>query len=133
MVSITVYGQPGYSQHLEHLVHRGQAIHANCPECNANRERRFVASGLWCYDHVREYLAYVRPRIAALRAGENSVDARIWLNKFRIALDRRITLKVAAPTGRKYADGYLDRLRMMGHVHDESYLKKFARKGASAL
>lgn len=119
----------------EHAHHwpNGRYIVANCPECAADRERGFVDTAPWRYAHVHDYLSYVREPLRVIAAGENSADARSWLRGFRKALDRRISMKVGLPPWRKMADGYLERLRMMHHVHDEAYLRRFAARNASAL
>jgi len=118
-------------RHQTHL--RTRVAHNGCRECRADTERRFVHTGPWRYEHVHFYLGYAQPRLAAIRAGESSVDARVWLRDFRRALDRRINLKVGMPRWRKLCDSYLERLRGMKHVKDVEYLRDFARCGASAL
>ena len=99
---------------------------------------------MWKYAHVTDYLAYVRPRLDAIRAGQyaDDVDARIWYRKFIKALHTRITLKVAIAQGRKHADGYLERLgqftrrdgwQSRQNKIDAGYLRQFAARGASCL
>lgn len=85
------------------------------------------------YKHVSEYLAYVRPRIAA-QGVDDSMDARIWYRGFRLALQRRISLRAPIP-GRKRCDGYLERLKQFrpGRGTDAAYLRRFAQRGASCL
>lgn len=120
-------------QHKQHVAAR--IAHNNCDECRADNERRFVPAQWPGYQHVSEYLSHIRPRLSALKAGEDSGNARAWYRNFHRALDRRISLKSAAPTGRKHSDGYLDRLRMAtgGRNADAEYLRRFAARGASTL
>jgi hypothetical protein len=117
--------------HQQHVDAR--IAHNNCRECRADNERRFVNTHRWYYSHVHDYLSWIQPRLAAISNGENSVNAQIWLKKFRQALDRRINLKVKPEHWRKLNDSYLERLRGMSHVKDANYLRKFAQTGASAL
>lgn len=105
-----------------------------CAECRADTERQFVDTSVWRYERVRDYLAYIRPRLDAIRAGENSADARIWKRKFIDALNRRIGMKVSRAGGRKYCDSYLERLRGIARVNPgRTYLVRFAQRGASCL
>lgn len=119
------------TNHQNHI--QARTSHNACRECRADTERRFVPAGQWHYDHAADYLAYAAPRLEAIRQGEDSVNARIWLRDFRKALDRRISLKAGLPQWRKMNDSYLERLRGMSHVHNEAYLRRFAQFGASAL
>lgn len=121
------------TQHRQHITSR--VSHSNCSECRADTERRFVDISTWRYQHVAYYLAWAKPRLAAIHKGnEWSVDARIWHRKFREALHRRITLKAALPIARrKYCDSYLERCRQFPRATDVEYLKRFARRGASCL
>ena len=117
--------------HKQHIKYRSS--HSDCFECRADTERRFVDTTPWRYAHVRDYLAYVRPLLALIRAGNDSVEARVWHRKFILALDRRITLK-NPPRGRKYCDSYLERFRQFrGMKLDRAYLMRFASRGASCL
>lgn len=82
--------------HKEHILAR--MSHANCSECRADTERRFVDTTPFTYTYVHEYLAYVRPRLAAIRNDTvvaSSVDARVWYRGFILALHRRISYKSA--------------------------------------
>lgn len=122
--------------HKKHLASR--ISHSDCCECRADTERRFVDRAVWKYDHVSEYLAYIRPRLDALHTGKyaGDSDAIIWLRKFVKALHTRISLKVQGPCGRKHSHGYLERLRMTqfpGNRADSGYLRQFASRGASCL
>lgn len=119
------------TEHQQHLTARIDYV--RCPECRADNERRFVSTAQWHYQHVHDYLGYVAPRLKAIRDGENSVNAQIWLRDFRKALDRRINLKTGQPSWRKLCDSYQERLGNMRHVHDVGYLKDYARTGAGAL
>lgn len=125
------------AKHKEHIASR--VSHMNCPECTADRERRFTPVAWPGYKYVAEYLAWAKPRIEAIRSGESSVEARIWLKDFRKAMNKRITYRNVAPKGRKYSDGYLERLgqfvrRSDGkRMADATYLRQFARAGASCL
>jgi hypothetical protein len=59
----------------------------------------------WHYDHVSEYLAFVRRAFAVTTQGGTvrtswcggELDAAAWRRSFRDALERRITLKGGAP------------------------------------
>lgn len=51
----------------------------------------------WHYQHVGEYLNWIRPRLAAIRAGENSDRAKEWLREFCKALHTRINRKAMLP------------------------------------
>jgi len=129
--------------HRQHIA--GRVSHADCSECRADCERRFVdrvQGGQWRYAHVGEYLAYIRPRLTALQTGEyaDDPDARAWQRKFVKALHTRISLKVADTggrcNGRKFSHGYLERLKMTrfpGSRADAGYLRRFADRGASCL
>jgi hypothetical protein len=65
----------GLATHTEHVVmHRRYSLNT-CPECNADRERRFARNTPFRYGFVREYLSWVRPRLQAIRAGESGVLA----------------------------------------------------------
>src|SRR5208282_139127 len=120
------------AEHQKHLDTR--VAHNDCRECRADTERRFVSTAQWRYQHVHDYLGFIKPRLRAISAGENGASARIWLRDFRHALDRRINLKTGTvQSWRKLCDSYQERLANMRHVHDTSYLKDFARVGASAL
>jgi hypothetical protein len=118
-------------QHRSHL--QSRISHSDCSECRADTEKRFVDTTRWNYAHVREYLAYVRPLLALIRAGHDSTDAAIWLRKFRAALDRRISLKAGVPLERKRCDSYLERLGQFPRSTDAAYLRRFAARGASCL
>jgi hypothetical protein len=127
-----------FKDHVRHLVeHRRYSLNT-CPECNADRERRFVDRQPFAYKHVHEYLEYVRPRLVAIRQGEDSVDARRWLRDFHKAMHRRISSH-AAGIGRKWSDGYLERLGQFcpqpqrSTRADAAYLRRFAQRGASCL
>jgi hypothetical protein len=123
-------------QHKQHI--REFTSHANCSECRADTERRFVDRQPWRYQHAGDYLSYVKPRLDAIRDEEllaSDVDARIWYRKFVKALHVRISLKM--PTGgRKYCDSYLERMRQFRKGTkgtDSGYLRQFASRGASCL
>lgn len=96
---------PTHSQHIS-----DRTAHNNCSECRADCERRLAIGHPFKYEHVTEYLSYVKPRIQAIRAGESSVDARIWHRQFIKALNRRISSH-SVSGHRKQSDSYLDRLR----------------------
>lgn len=129
--------------HKSHVA--SQTSHNNCLECRADCERRFAGGSRWLgYRFVHEYLSWARPRVEAIRNGEDSVDARRWQREFTRALHNRINAKIGQPKGRKYADGYLARLgqfcqRQPTSQHDTrfrataSYLRQYARQGASTL
>lgn len=116
-----------HKQHLRHNISQ-----ASCSECRADTERRFARNAPFKYAHVQEYLAYVRPRIEAIRQGEASTNARVWLRDFLKALNRRINSH-AAGYGRKWSDSYLDRMRQFRADTDATYLRQFASRGASCL
>ena len=81
---------------------------------------------------TRTKISWVRPRLAAIRNGESSVNARIWQLDFLKALNRRISSH-AAGTGRKWCDSYLQRMGQFGNRADAGYLRQFAQRGASCL
>lgn len=117
---------------VEHSTHiQRNVVHARCPECNADRERGFVQNRPFRYAFVHEYLEWARVRLAAIREGNVTVAARQWRAGFVRALNRRISSHDER-RGRKYADGYLERMRMAGRG-SESYLRRFAARNASCL
>ncbi len=119
-------------EHLKHIASR--TSFNDCPECRADTERRFVSTSPWSYQHVADYLRFVRPRLDAIRYGEDSTSARVWLRQFRIALNRRITEKVASACAeRKRCDSYLERMRQFKRSADSAFLRRFAARGASGL
>lgn len=95
-------------QTTEHKQHIAKCqSHNRCPECNADTQRRFAGNGEpFRYAHVTEYLAWVKPRVEAIRAGDNSVNARIWQRDFLRALHNRINSHITNQTGRKHAPEY---------------------------
>lgn len=117
-------------QHWMHISSR--VSHNDCDECRADTERRFVSLRPWRYQHTGEYLAYVRPRLAAMRNGADTVEARVWRRKFERALHRRISGKVPV-AGRKRCDSYLERMGQFRRDTDAGYLRRFAARGASCL
>lgn len=120
------------AEHAEHI--RTFISHNNCAECRADGERRHVQRVVFRYVYVHEYLAYAQPRIAEIRAGNVSVNARIWHRDFMRALHRRISSRVRVD-GRKQSDSYLERLRMALSARNANagYLRTFASRGASCL
>lgn len=118
-------------EHAQHIASR--VSHNNCDECRADCERQFLQPAWIGYQFVTEYLTWTRPRFAAIREGFDSIDARNWRRKFRLALNRRITLKAGAEVGRKRNDGYRERLRQFPRSTDSNYLRQFAQRGASTL
>jgi hypothetical protein len=138
-----------FKDHVRHLVEHRLFILNNCQECRADGERQFTRSKPFTHHnpHMSKYLEYVRPRLEALRNGEDSVDARIWLRNFRVALNRRISSHIPGRSGRKFCESYLERLKQwenrrpeyyqLGrgnkHVVDAEYLRRFAARGASCL
>jgi hypothetical protein len=124
------------AEHIEHL--NRNVSHNNCPECRADCERRWVIFRPFKYDHVAWYLTYVKPRLAAIRDGNNggnTPDADCWHRDFIKALHNRINSHIEV-AGRKYCHSYLERLRMTrfpGSRADAAYLRMFAKKGASTL
>lgn len=123
------------ARHAKHITSR--VSHSDCCECRADNERQFVPVERWGYDHMREYIAYARPLLALIHAGNDSSEARIWLRKFRDALHRRISLKANdGRAWRKRSDSYLERLRINGswiHRLGEDRARAFAQRGASCL
>lgn len=117
--------------HAQHIASR--TAHNNCQECRADCERQFLRRQWPGYQFVTEYLAFAQPRIEAIRQGEDSVNARIWHRDFVKTMQRRITLKGRAETGRKYCDSYLQRLGQFPKSTDRTYLRRFAQRGASTL
>lgn len=130
-------------EHKDHLA--SNRSHNSCPECRADCERRHAVTSLWIgYRHVHEYLTWAKPRVEAIRNGEDSIDARRWARDFTAALHSRINAKVSQAFGRKHSDGYLERLgqfcqRIPTSDHnsrfraDATYLRVYARRGASTL
>ncbi len=103
----------------------------NCDECRADCERKFVPRDPWPgYQFVGDYLAWSKPRLDAVRAMPNDVDARIWHRDWVKALHRRISLKQTQSAGRKRCDSYLERLGQARRWNDA---RTFASRGASCL
>ena len=119
------------TEHLKHIASR--VSHNNCQECRADCERQWLRPQWTGYQFITDYLAFATPRLAAIKAGEQSVNARIWHRKFVQAMQRRITLKGGSETGRKRNDGYLERLGQFPRATDAAYLRRFASRGASTL
>ena len=115
--------------HKQHV----KVSHNNCNECRADCERQFLRRQWHGYRYVAEYLTWCKPRIEAIKNGENSTNAHIWHRDFLRALHRRITLKGGSETGRKWNDSYLQRLNQFPRNTDNYYLRRFARRGASTL
>ena len=61
--------------HKQHIRHNVSDM--RCSECRADSERRFAGNHPFHYAYVHQYLEWVRPRLEAIRNGENSVDAQI--------------------------------------------------------
>lgn len=120
-----------YLKHFEHLAFN--VSHNNCPRCTAANERRFATVTPFQYGHVKDYLGYIKPRIEAIRAGNNTVDARVWQRDFLKALHNRIYSRSSPPVVRKRSHSYLERLQGMKHVTDAAYLRSFSARGASCL
>jgi len=118
------------ANHVRHLAEN--TSHSSCSECRADTERRFARNVPFKYAHVHEYLSYVRPRVEAIRQGEDSGNARVWMRDFLKAMHRRISTH-ATGTGRKWSDSYLDRMRQFRADTDSTYLRQFASRGASCL
>lgn len=131
------------NEHLKHIASR--VSHINCDECRADCERQFVFNRPFKYAHVHEYLTYVRPRLAAIKAkmhDGDSANARQWYRDFMRALENRIASHIERK-GRKYAPGYLERLEGMRKAFvcrksqdmDVSAFdfRSYARRGASTL
>lgn len=117
--------------HRKHIASR--VSHADCPECRADTERRFVSLTPWRYQYVSDYLRWARPRLQALRDGADTPDARRWQRRFLEALHTRISQKTPA-SGRKRCDSYLERLANARSVPAcAHYLRRFASRGASCL
>ena len=90
--------------HKQHVTSR--TAHNSCPECRADNSRRFAVKTPFHYAHVAKYLAWIKPRLQAIREGNNKVDARIWHRDFVRALNNRITSHIPNQTGRKHAPDY---------------------------
>lgn len=118
-------------EHRQHIAAR--ASRNDCQECRADCERQFLRPQWPDYRHVDKYLAWVKPRLEAIRQGECSANARHWHRDFVETLQRRITLKGAAETGRKQCDSYLQRLGQFPRTTESAYLRRFASRGASTL
>ncbi len=113
--------------HLQHI--KTRVAHNNCSECRADCERRFVDTTPWRYEHVRDYLTYVRACLAGL---DDSAGAQRWYRAFRKALHMRISAKCPV-AGRKRCDSYLERMGQFRRDTDAAYLRRFAARGASCL
>jgi len=128
-------------EHTQHI--RSNVSWNTCPECNADRERRFIQPRWVGYRLVHEYLTFAQ-------AGFDGKGVRTWwagdsltpeqfAREFKAALHKRISLRVEPPRWRKLSHGYLERLgqfrsRQGGRFYaDAGYLRQFARVGASAL
>lgn len=118
------------TQHQAHIA--DFVSHSNCSECRADTERRFADNRPFKYDHVTQYLSWVRPRLEAIRNGEASVNARIWQRDFMRAMHRRISSHLIG-NGRKHSDSYLARMGQFRQSTDADYLREFAQRGASCL
>lgn len=93
-------------EHKRHI--KENVSHSRCPECRADNSRRFAARISFHYDHVHDYLKWVKPRIEAIRTkqkGGDTVEARIWQRDFIRALHNRISSHIQNP-GRKHAPEY---------------------------
>lgn len=116
-----------------HNIHlKNRISHNNCPECSADCERQFVAFRPFKYAHISEYLNWIKPRLEAIRNGDDSTNAKIWMRDFLRALHTRIGSHIPV-AGRKQCHSYLERLGQFGANTDANYLRAFAKKGASAL
>ena len=121
-------------QTLEHREHTNSRVgHNDCQECRANCERQFLRPQWSDYRYVSEYLSWAKPRLLAIKQGEASAAALRWMRDFRLALNRRITLKVSGESGRKRCDSYLQRMGQFPRNTDRAYLRRFAQRGASTL
>jgi hypothetical protein len=125
---------------IEHQQHINSRIsHNNCQECRADCERAGLRPQWTAYQFVGDYLRWAKPRLSAIKAGESSVNARIWHRDFIKTLHRRITLKGAAETSRKQNDSYRQRLGQFSrnpkdsHFANSVYLRRYAARGASTL
>jgi len=117
----------------KHELHLQQNVGRNdCQECRADTERRFLRRQ-FAYQFVADYLAYVRPRLEAIKNGESGSDSHHWMKEFQRALHRRIGLKLGDEQGRKRCDSYLERLKQFPRSTDANYLRRFAQRGASTL
>lgn len=94
-----------------HKAHVASRIsHNNCPECRADNSRwhaqrtPFNHQGVPA-DAMHSYMAWVRPRLAALRSGTSTIEAKRWQQNFRDALSNRIYSQMAG-SGRKFAPDY---------------------------
>lgn len=98
------------AQHNQHIAEF--VSHNNCPECLADCQRRFARESKWPgYQHVTAYLAWIRPRLEAIRQGNATVAALRWHRDFMQAMHRRISLRNMPETGRKHQPGYEIRLQ----------------------
>lgn len=93
-------------QSQEHAKHVAENVsHSRCPECRADNQRWHAQMRPFQYVHVAAYLAWIRPRLAAIRDGVDSVEARRWERDFVSALHNRLYSRMAG-TGRKFAPDY---------------------------
>jgi hypothetical protein len=95
-------------RHVEHLDHH-KAHHNCCPQCNAEHCRSFVDVQPFRYQFVSKYLAWVKPRLAAIRdgvKGGDTVEAHRWHRDFMTALHRRISTHLPNQSGRKHMPDY---------------------------
>jgi hypothetical protein len=94
--------------HKEHIAKH--ISHNNCPECRADNSRWHAQTRTFRHadvpaDALRKYLRWIRPRLAAIRDGNNTVDAQRWQRDFVAALHNRLYSQMAG-SGRKFAPDY---------------------------
>jgi hypothetical protein len=117
-------------EHLKHFEHKAFGYSLNtCPQCTADNSRRFAQVTKFRHQDVpkdvrHEYLAWVRPRLEAIRTGTNggdTVEARRWERNFIAALHNRITSHMPNQGGRKYAPDYA-KYHLATYGNDYRYL-----------
>jgi len=117
--------------HLEHIVlHIGMhTSHNNCPECRADNSRSFATGRQFNHtsvpaDAMSKYLAWIRPRLEAIRTktqGGDTVEAIWWQRDFMRALHNRINSHIPNQNGRKHAPEYA-KYHLATYGNDYRYL-----------
>ena len=92
------------AEHKRHITEN--CSYQRCPECRADNSRWHAQTKEFRYGHVHAYLSWIRPRLEAIRNGENSLGARRWREDFVAALNTRISSHIPQQNGRKHAPEY---------------------------
>jgi hypothetical protein len=111
------------SEHQQHIDSR--MSHNNCPECRADNSRWHAQHKAFSHADVptearHSYIAWIRPRLEAIRTGNQTLEARRWQRDFLDALHSRISSHITE-TGRKFAPEYT-RYHLATYGNDWHYL-----------